>query len=333
MEVTSFHKALATHRDRYNAQFRQARLTARQLDADAMLAHLRTFAGPAVDAAVAAGGDPLAVTDALVDLSYALAARGKLGIAERAPAPEVSLGFGWALPALGRFVAEQPRRVASAVLNALHHLLDADTHRADAWVQTMIALAGRVTSAPDLLDAGVVAAWRCGLARLRASAMDVAARIDPSALTIALGVEGSLPDDVVGRLEADPWLDPASAQRPTRLLVVRRVGAFRGFGGTFAAPPKVSHVDGRWYVSDGTGCWLVHADRFGAALTRIATQPDAQPAESPLRLTGGRVGDGRSTALDVAELAEPTSWCAAGDTLAATTRFTHSVLFVARTAA
>jgi len=119
--VKTFHHALAEHRERYNAQFRQARLTARQLDAEAMLGHLRTFAGPAVDAAVVAGGDPLAVTDALVDLSYALAGRGKLGLAGRAPAPEVSLGFGWALPALGRFVAEQPRKVAGAVLNALHH--------------------------------------------------------------------------------------------------------------------------------------------------------------------------------------------------------------------
>lgn len=332
-ESTGFHKALAEHRERYNAQFRQARLTARQLDAEAMLTHLRTFAGPVVDAAAAAGGDPLAVTDALVDLSYALAVRGKLGVAGRAPAPEVSLGFGWALPALGRFVAEQPRRVASAVLNAVHHLQDADTGRPADWVQSMLALAGEVTSAPELLDAGVVAAWRSGLARLRASALDVAARVDPAVLAMVLGVTGSVPDDLLGRLKADPWLNPGAAAQPVRLLVVRRVGAFRGFGGVFATPPTVSYVDGQWFASDGTGCWQLHADRFGAALTRIAERPQAGPSESALRLAGGQVVDGSATPLDLAELAEPTSWCAAGDTLAATTRRTHSVLFVARTAA
>lgn len=331
MEVSGFQKALAAHRERYNAQFRHARLTARQLDADAVLTHLRTLAGPAVDAATAAGGDPLAVTDALVDLSYALATRGKLGIAGRPPAPEVSLGFGSALPTLGRFVAEQPRRVASAVLNALHHLQEAETGHPDGWVQTVLTLADRVPSAAELLDAGVVAAWRCGLARLRASALDVATRVDPAVLAIALGARGSLPDDLVGQLEADPWLDPASAGRSPRLLVVRRVGAFRGFGGAFATPPTVSHVDGQWYASDGTGCWQVHADRFGAALTRVAERPDPGEPGSPLRLDPGRVVAGEH-ALDLAELAEPTSWCAAGDTLAATTALTHSVLFVARTA-
>ena len=329
---TTFHHALAEHRERYNAQFRQARLTARQLDAEAMLGHLRTFAGPAVDAAVVAGGDPLAVTDALVDLSYALAGRGKLGIAGRAPAPEVSLGFGWALPALGRFVAEQPRKVAGAVLNALHHLHDADTGRSDLWVQTVLAAAGKVTSVPELLDAGVVAAWRCGLARLRSTALDVAARLDPAVLAVALGAGGSLSDDVLDRLRADPWLNPAAAGQAVRLLVVRRVGGFRGFGGAFAAPPTVSHVDGQWYAGDGTGCWQLHADRFGAAVTRVVTKPAGQAVESSLRLERGQVVDGSTMPLDVAELAEPTSWCAAGATLAATTRFTHSVLFVARTA-
>ncbi|TDP90012.1 hypothetical protein EV186_111138 [Labedaea rhizosphaerae] len=336
MAVSAFHQALAEHRERYNAQFRQARLTARQLDAEAMLGHLRTFAGPVVDAATAAGGDPLAVTDAVVDLSYALAGRGKLGAAGRPPAPEVSLGFGWALPALGRFVAEQPRRVTSAVLNALHHLHDADTGHPDLWVQAVLAAAAEVTSVPELLDAGVVVAWRCGLARLRSSALDVAARLDPAVLAIALGANGPLPDDVLDRLRADPWLNPAAAGQPVRLLVVRRVGGFRGFGGAFAAPPTVSHVDGQWYASDGAGCWQLHADRFGAAVTRVATDPgagSAESAESILWLKDGQVAEGRGTPLDVAELAEPTSWCAAGDTLAATTRFTHSVLFVARTAA
>jgi hypothetical protein len=217
--------------------------------------------------------------------------------------------------------------VASAVLNAVHHLDDADTGRPDLWVQAMLDLADEVTSVRALLDAGVVAAWRCGLARLRSTALAVASTMDATTLGLALGTDESVD---LALLADDPWRDPA-ATAAGRLLVVRRLGAFRGFGGTFAIPPTVSHVDGRWYAGDGTGCWQLHADRFGAALTRVAQPPSGAGPTSTLRLERGRVSDGTDH-LDVPELADVTSWAASGGTLAATTRWTHSVLFVARTA-
>jgi hypothetical protein len=301
--LTPFHRALSTHRDRYNAAFRQART----LDAAGFLAQLRDAVGPVVDACET---DPVPVTDALVDLAVALAGRRADGV--------------WPLLAtLAPFVAAAPRRVPVAVANALHHLSTSPTGRPAEWVAAMGALGGRTDDVAELLEAGSVAAWRCGLAQLRRSAVEVARGLRPELLEVTLPGLSTMD---IPRLAVDPWLDPAA--RPG-LRVVRRVGAFRGFGGVFRRPPTVSVSDGHWYASDGDGAWRVHADRFGVAFRRIGALP-APGGAGNLSLSHGRVSaDG--AVLDVPELAEASSWASCGDTLAATTPYTHGILFVART--
>ena len=293
-ELSPFHRALAERRDRYNATFRLAR----SLDAAEFLAHLRDIVGPIVDSA---GGDPVAVTDALIDLSVALAGRGEVWPVLRTVAP---------------FVGAAPRRVPVSLANALYHLGSAPSGRPGEWVSMMATVAERAHDVDELLDAGAVAAWRCGLARLRSSALEVAGRLRPELLAIAAGPAESL---------ADPWFDPGA----TSLRVVSRVGAFRGFGGVFARPPVVSTSDGGWYASDGVDAWRVYADRFGFGYKRMAELPAAGPNDG-LMLDSGRVVDpigGRE--LEVPELAEATSWASCGGTLAATTPWTHAIVFVA----
>lgn len=292
--LSPFHAALMQRRDRYNATFRLAR----SLDAGEFLAHLREVVGPIVDSA---GGDPVAVTDALVDLSVALAGRGEVWPVLRAVAP---------------FVGAAPRRVPVSLANALYHLGSAPAGRPAEWVSAMVAVAERAHDVDELLDAGAVAAWRCGLARLRSSALEVAGRLRPELLAIAVGSAEAL---------ADPWFDPGS----TGLRVVSRIGAFRGFGGVFARPPVVSTSDGSWYASDGIDAWQVYADRFGFGYRRMGELP-APDVSDGLVLDGGRVIDpvgGRE--LEVPELADATSWASSGGTLAATTPWTHAIVFVA----
>lgn len=297
-ELSPFHTALAVRRERYNARFRMAR----SLDAGQFLAHLRDAVGPVVDAA---GGDPLAVTDALVDLSVASAGRGAVWPLLRAVAP---------------FVGAAPRRVPVSLTNALHHLGSEPSGRPAEWIEAMVAIAGRARGVDELLDAGAVAAWRCGLARLRGSALAVARRLRSEVLAPAVG-ESTVDISTL----IDPWYEPGSAG----LRVVSRVGAFRGLGGVFRRPPLVSTSHGAWYASDGADAFRVYADRFGFGYRRIAALPEPG-GNGGLVLEDGWVTEpatGRS--VEVPELAEATSWASSGAALAATTPWTHAIVFVA----
>jgi hypothetical protein len=323
--LTQFHTVLAARRERYNQQFRLARHHARGLDPAEFLTHLREVVGPIVDAVP---GDPEPVCDALVELSLALAQRGRLG-----SSGAVADGLRRLLPAVPELVAAQPRRLPVAVVNALHHLDVSPTGDPAGWLDTMLELRLHTTSVPEFLDAGAVAAWRRGLAQLRDAALGTAALLPGRLVRIALDTTSTVD---ISRLAADPWLDPAlTGQDETVLLLARRVGGFRGFGGTFRRPPTVSTSDGRWYASDGEDTWRLHADRFGVHLGRVTAAP-AQPDDAgPLVLKAGGIVHDTATgaALELPELADATSWASAGGTLAATTPWTHGVLFVARTAA
>jgi hypothetical protein len=310
--LSPFHTVLERRRDEYNARFRLTRHRTGALDPREFLAHLRDVIGPVVDASASA--EP--VCDALVELSLELASRGRLGGE-----------FARLLPAVAPLLATDPRRLPMALANALHHL-ESSGSAAD-WVDTMTELAHRTTSADSLLAAGAVAAWRHGLARLRTAALATAATVPAPLLGIALGTTSTVD---LARLAADPWSSPGASSTPA-LLPVRRVGAFRGLGGTFRLPPTVSTSDGRWYASDGVDTWRVHADRFGAHLSRVATAPTGIHQTGQLMLSrGGHILDTETgLTVELPELTDATSWASAGATLAATTPWTHSIQFVART--
>jgi hypothetical protein len=305
-ELSPFHAALAANRERYNARFRLAKHRAKQLDANAFLTHLRDSVGPAVDAAAAAGADPVVVTDALVDLAFATHGRPPAGLTTL-------------LPALGRFVAAEPRRVPVAMANALHHL-ESDGDPAG-WVSTMVSVAAMVPTPEALLAAGAVAAWRHGLAVLRSSALSTAREVSPEVLTTILGTS-----DVDG-LVADPWFSTGESRR---LQVVRRVGRFRGFGGTFTRPPLVFTSGGQWHATDGQETWRVHADRFGTGVRRVVKATRDEPGKSLTLSKSGDVQYGKDS-LNVPELAGASSWASVDNTLAATTPWTHAITFVAWT--
>ncbi len=321
--LSTFHRVLADRRERYNQQFRLARHRTRGLDPQEFLTHLREVVGPIVDTVRT---DAEAVCDALVELSLALAARGRLGASGA-----VADGLRRLLPALPGLVAAEPRRFPVAVVNALHHLESSPTGDPAAWVDTMLALGGHTADVAEVLDAGAVAAWRHGLAQLRTSALATAARLPAPVVRLALGADG---DVDLTRLAADPWLDPALTARDGQvLLLARRVGGFRGFGGTFRGPPTVATSAGRWYATDGAAAWRVFADRFGVSIGRVAAMPAEPGAVGPLVLkAGGIVLDTATGAtLELPELAAASSWASTGGTLAATTPRTHGILFVART--
>ncbi|ALG12423.1 hypothetical protein AOZ06_41160 [Kibdelosporangium phytohabitans] len=298
-----FHRALAANRDRYNAQFRLARHRSRNLDANAFLKHLQDFVGPIVDAA---GGDPVEVTDALVDLSFATNGR-------------MSALLHKILLDQARFLAMEPRRVSVALANALHHLESQPDTRPTAWVSFLFHRSKLVDTVDAFLDLAAVAAWGFGLAALRESALAVAARLHPDLLWAITGSQD------VEQVRADPWW----TAYPKGLRVVRKLGAFRGFGGTFVRPPTVFLSRGLLHATDGENTWRVYADIHGGALrkTEHAT-PEVQSPTFTLSRDGVVSLNGESRALP--QLAGASSWASFGNTLAVTTPWTHSITFVAQ---
>jgi hypothetical protein len=331
--------ALVARRGRYNALFADARRAWPALDPDHFAAHLRGTVAPIVDAVAAhAPAQAEATADALYRLSLPLVAQAFLGPQSRYPA----LTAGWhdLLVRLAPRVAEAPRRFAGAVTNALHQLALTPGARPADWTEAVAALSPRADGVDELLRAAQVAAWRAGLAHYRLSALEVCRTLPPRLAAHALGApdRGRTPAELeatLARLRDDPWLDPAEAptrrrEPPRRLQLVRRVGAFRGFGGSFIAPPTVTAPSEQFVVTDGEGHWRLAADRFGATLHRTAAPPIGPGvADPPLRLDRhGRVTHGQQSAT-FPDLAGSHSSAADRTTLAATTPLSHAVFLVA----
>jgi hypothetical protein len=210
-------------------------------------------------------------------------------------------------------------------------------------MQAVATLAPICQDVDSLLQAAQVAAWRCGLAHYRLTALDRCAGLNPAAVLVALGVPGRpavTPEQLqaaVARLRNDPWLDPVTAftdSVPERhLRLVRRVGAFRGFGGQFLAPPEVTLSGGQLVVNDGDNHWLLFADRFGATLHRTAALPPEKSKRSRRRFSVSREGQVKygSTTATFPDLARFTSTAEDDNTLAVTTPLSHGVFLVALT--
>ncbi len=114
-----------------------------------------------------------------------------------------------------------------------------------------------------------MAGWRAGLAHLRQGALAAAEALPPSLALAAVGApDSSSWPEIREHLLADPWFDPSAAKgagngatgRPRGMA---QAGAFRGFGGSFAEPPRVAATGEHFLVCSGEECWLLTADLFG----------------------------------------------------------------------
>src|SRR5262249_29609935 len=140
------------------------------------------------------------------------------------------------------------------------------------------------------------------------------------------------------RLLADPWYNPSAAAsagngQASRVQVMARAGAFRGFGGVFVEPPRVASAGEHFLVRSGEGSWLLTADVFGATFHR-SNLAEFESAEKTTKLPAGlRVSDSKLSWKDerfeIGGLGKFTSSAANDTTLALTSELTHSVILVA----
>jgi hypothetical protein len=344
----AFAELLAAHREGLNLRWRATRAALPRLDQVDVLGFIAGTLGPIAAALPADRAGPL--VERLLELALPLLARGLLG--RGAYTPQIQQGWELLLPRWPHLLEQQPERLVRAVSNALHALGRQPGARPEEWIAVMAPLGAQAGTLDELLELGKVVAWRCGMAQYRVGALSTAAGLPPVLAGAALGAPGpwdrSRLDDLLARLRADPWEDPATAAdaRPSaRTLRVFTAGAFRGLGGPFVAPPRVALQDGALVASDPEASYRLWADRCGQALLRRRA-PGREAASGGARLPASWGGSGAETVrLDrdgglawgplrgrFPVLAEASEAVFTGHTLAVAHPLSHSVLLVARIA-
>ncbi len=270
--------------------------------ADALLAAAaarRGDAGPVRDAVheVAAVADGLAgdgdldprVGRALLAATTDLAARDRW----RAGAPERTV-VTQVVPRVGALVHARPDVVVPLLVASARAVARSADPR---LVADLLADAPATDDAGHLRAAVLVATWRAGGVRYRAAALRAAATLPAPLAAAVLGLApGTAVADVLAAHDADRWWWPGA---PGAVGVVRRVGGFRGFGGSWLAVPRVSSPApaGCHVRADGL-CWVVVADAHGSAVVRLDGPDEQVRAPAP--------------ALPVPWDDEVTGWAAAG---------------------
>ncbi|HXG67762.1 MAG TPA: hypothetical protein VNO70_21855, partial [Blastocatellia bacterium] len=222
--------ALRRGRDRYNTKFAYARRSRPSLDAEAFKEHLRLTVEPITEAVYAAApGRVDAVVEVLYDLSLELIGKEFFGAKTRYPA--ILEGWEVLFTSLPHLLAAAPRPFAGAVTNALYNLSVAPDARPSFWVREMARIGQSCRDVPAFLEVGKVVAWRSGLPHYREGALAACRNLDPALARAALRMTDDWPlDDVLERLQRDPWFNPALAGRSQsgakQLRIVRWAGGF-----------------------------------------------------------------------------------------------------------
>lgn len=297
----SMAEALDCRRDRFNAIVATARRARPQFDTAIFADQLRGPVAAVVEACASqTPGSGPSVLAALFEPVVELVGQRRLGGGTH----DALLA---ALPELAPALVESPRQVFASLANATFHL-QRSAIPVSPWLRRVVR-ASHAGDVGTLLTAGQVAAWAVGLAHYRSSALATAATLPGDALAAALDAPDTLDvEATVTALRRDRWARPDGTRVPSN-VVAHAVGGFRGFGGPFLAPPAVA-VDGdRLVVTSGAGAWMLHADAFGATLTRTeldgatTTAGDTNPTLPP-----GLVASAVRTVGDTTALTRTTSY-------------------------
>jgi hypothetical protein len=271
-------RALAAGRSRFNARAAETRHRHPGFDSAAFAA----FVGSALDRVVlavdaVAPERVYAVTIAGYDIALSLVGQGLAGPGARQPwVEQVWLELA---PRHANLLAAQPQALLGALGNAVIQLGQWPQVRVADWLQWMTALAGEVTELAQLRALGQLLAWRAGMAHYRRGAL-AAANILPPALALA-----ALDADPTGdwpalrdALLADPWHTAQGRGHGLPTTGVQ-IGAFSGFGGSFAQPPELRATTEGFFVRSAQRHHLLIADIHGAVLLpATAAEFDAAPA-------------------------------------------------------
>ena len=255
----ALHEALRERRDYFNARFESARHAAQRLNADALFDFIRQAIAPlvlAVDAQTPARVP--AVVDAGFAVGLSLVSAGiwpsspRIGLLKRA--------YSTTFCALSQAIAVDPQRLLPRLSNALL----TPGLNAELWLACMEGIASALSSPAQVLDAGIVCAWRCGLAHYRDAALTRVELLPNAALwALFAPIQGDV-SALKAALHAQRWYRADAPLLPNQIAA--RVGAFVGLGGLFSAPPIVCSDGVDLYVRSAAAQWLLIADAYGMSL-------------------------------------------------------------------
>lgn len=271
----AFTQVLERNRREFNARFAQARQMAPGLDGDDFSSHLRQNVAPIVAACdIISRERTHEVVEVLYELSLQLVSKGLLG--HNARNPLLQKAWTQLLPDLANQIVLSPRRVVGSVCNAIVTLSQTPKARAENWLQLMREIAPMCVDVETFLCVGRVAAWRCGMAHTREIALQNGRTLSPNIVRALFNLPLETTAESVSQmwtnLQNDVWISPSqaaiSSTRSSDLKLLAQAGDFRGFGGSFQSPPRVTSENGAFFVADQTQTWRVFADVFGATLVR-----------------------------------------------------------------
>ena len=254
----ALHAALCDRRDYFNARFESARHVAPRLNADALFDFIRQAMAPLVLAVDTQTPERVpAVVDAGFAVGLSLVSAGiwpsspRIGLLKRA--------YTTTFCALSQALALDPHHLLPKLSNALL----TPGLNAELWLACMEGMAGALTTPAQVLDAGIVCAWRCGLAHYREAALTRLELLPNAALSALFapqqGDVSALKAALVSR-----WYRADAPLLGNQIAA--RVGAFVGLGGQFSAPPIVCSDGVDLYVRSAVSQWLLIADAYGMSL-------------------------------------------------------------------
>ncbi|MCA9130201.1 MAG: hypothetical protein KDB22_24105 [Planctomycetales bacterium] len=341
----AFADVLRSQRDAFNQRFAIRQRSGARIDESSFQAHLRTTVNDLVGSVAAILPERIsAVVSALFDVSLDLFAAGLLGATTKHP--HVASAWREVLPQATQLLARDPLRVAGCLSNAVDYIAAQPDSRPEDWVATMKEVSPLCDSVTQWLDAGKVAAWRSGLVQYRRAALRLARQLPQHLSSRCVGVRSELLESdwpkLLDRMEVDRWFAPTEdgwetpkAQNSHQsasetLMIVRRVGAFRGFGGPCVRPPKVAQQDSALFVSDGEARWQLLADAFGTLWHRVVFQPGSASSKSKVTVDANGLVTWGDVQQTFSELQDASSCACDGQTLAVTLNTSHFVYLVAR---
>lgn len=313
---------LRGERDELNRRFMAARKSRPHFDDERFRAFLCTTLN---DLAVAAAQQIPSEARDVVLTAYDL---GLEQISKNVPDPDAKLAGNFvrvaasAMPA----VALAPRRVLASIFNAIVELGRWPGARRGDWIDTMVRLGPQVTDPETFLRAGIVAGWTAGMAHHREGALRELDRLPDHVACSVLNTPRQWPTLRETMLK-DPWFAPDGRMIP----LVRCVGAFRGFGGVFIAPPIAERRADHFVMKSGATSWLLMADAFGATFHRATDEE----ANAPIVTAAGK--EERSAVMIVDRkltlplCGSPTGIAISDTTAVVSTDLGHKVAIVALT--
>lgn len=273
--------------------------------------------------------------EALFDLFLELAQKGYFS----GKCPAIATAWRDLLPKLPDLILQNPHSIAGGVSNSVYQLSSIGEVAPCLWIKIMGQIGPRCTNPALFFQAGKLVAWRSGMARYREEGLKIFRELDPvlAILALRLPITPQTPsrDLLYKKLMGDPWLMPerVSSQTTERreLSIVAIVGAFRGFGGQFVAPPTVFASGDKIRARDGGQEWGLEADCFGAGFYRIRGNSDGHGKGRQGTFSIDRSGMVQKGQLKAAFgiLANCSSFACNSTTLAVTIRQSHSIFLIA----